>query len=615
MLKERIDSLLDRVQKPARYMGGEMNCVLKNPESVDIRYAFAFPDVYEVGMSHLGMRILYDIINKRPDALCERVFMPWVDMADLMREEKVPLFSLETRSPVGGFDMLGFTLQYEMSYTNILEMLDLAGVPLHTEDRTWAHPIVIAGGPCAFNPEPLYHFIDAFSIGDGEISTLETIDVVKQCKQEGVSRQECLRRLSRLRGVYVPSLYEASYNEDGTLASFEPTEEGVPRTVVKNMIADLNTAEYPESIIVPFMEIVHDRINIEVLRGCTRGCRFCQAGMIYRPVRERSVERLVQLAQSLVDETGYEEITLSSLSTGDYSCLPQLAHELMEKFAEQRVALSLPSLRLDSHSDLKKTLEETQKVRKTGLTFAMEAGTQRLRDVINKGITEDDLFGSVTDAFAKGWSSVKLYFMFGLPTETEEDLAGIADLSSRVVRKYFETPRGVRAKGLRVNCSASCFVPKPFTPFQWEPQDTLEQFNEKQKYLCQIMHIKGVEFNWHTPEVSFLEAVFARGDRRTADALEEAWRLGCRFDGWTDQFSYENWMKAFENVGVDPRFYANRRREKDELLPWAFIDAGVTQKYLWLERERAVNAIVTPDCRKGCNGCGLKRFEGACEGL
>ena len=612
MLKDKIDSLLDLVQKPARYMGGEMNAVLKDPDAVAIRYAFAFPDVYEVGMSHLGSRILYDIINKREDALCERVFMPWVDMADLMRKEQVPLFSLETRSPVRGFDMLGITLQYEMSYTNILEMLDLAGIPLHSEDRTWDDPIVIAGGPCAFNPEPLHHFIDAFSIGDGEISTLETIEVVKACKAEGVSRKECLRRLSQLRGVYVPSFYEATYHEDGTLASFEPKEAGIPRTVVKNMVADLDKAEYPESVIVPFMEIVHDRINIEVLRGCTRGCRFCQAGMIYRPVRERSMDHILSLAEKLVAETGYEEITLSSLSTGDYSCLPQLAHEMMERFAQKRVALSLPSLRLDS--DLKATLEETQKVRKSSLTYAMEAGTQRLRDVINKGITEEDLTSSVSDAFAGGWSSVKLYFMFGLPTETYEDLDGIADLANKVVRKYFETPKHIRAKGLRVNCSASCFVPKAFTPFQWEAQDTIEEFEEKQKHLCRIMHIKGVEFNWHEPQVSFLEAVFARGDRKTADALEAAWKLGCRFDGWTDQFKFDKWMEAFEQTGVDPKFYANRRREKDELLPWAFIDAGVTQQYLWRERERAVGALPTPDCRKGCQGCGLKRFEGACEG-
>lgn len=612
MLKEKIDSLLDRVQKPARYMGGEMNAVYKDLSAVDIRYAFAFPDVYEVGMSHLGSRILYDIINKRKDAYCERVFMPWVDMADLMRAEKVPLFSIETRSPIREFDMLGFTLQYEMSYTNILEMLSLAGIPLHSEERTWEDPIVIAGGPCAFNPEPLHHFIDAFSIGDGEISTLETIDVVKACKAEGVSRKECLRRLSKLRGVYVPSLYEASYHPDGTLAAFEPIENDVPRTVVKNMIADLDLASYPESVIVPFMEIVHDRINIEVLRGCTRGCRFCQAGMIYRPVRERSMNHLLDLAEKLVAETGYEEITLSSLSTGDYSCLPQLAHELMERFEKKRIALSLPSLRLDS--DLKKTLEETQKVRKSSLTYAMEAGTQRLRDVINKGITEDDLMSSVSDAFAGGWSSVKLYFMFGLPTETFEDLDGISDLANKVVRKYFETPKYIRAKGLRVNCSASCFVPKAFTPFQWEAQDTIEQFEEKQKHLCRIMHIKGVEFNWHEPQVSFLEAVFARGDRRTADALETAWKLGCRFDGWTDQFKFDKWMEAFEATGVDPKFYANRRREKDELLPWAFIDAGVTQQYLWRERERAMHETPTPDCRQGCQGCGLKRFEGACEG-
>lgn len=612
MLKGKIDSLLDRVQKPARYMGGEMNAVYKDLSSVDIRYAFAFPDVYEVGMSHLGSRILYDIINKREDAYCERVFMPWVDMADLMRAEEVPLFSIETRSPIRTFDMLGFTLQYEMSYTNILDMLDLAGIPLHSEDRTWDDPIVIAGGPCAFNPEPLHHFIDAFSIGDGEISTLETIEVVKACKAEGVSRMECLRRLSKLRGVYVPSLYKVSYYPDGTLATFEPIEEGVPRTVVKNMIADLDKASYPESLIVPFMEIVHDRINIEVLRGCTRGCRFCQAGMIYRPVRERSMERILDLAEKLVAETGYEEITLSSLSTGDYSCLPKLAHELMDRFAKKRIALSLPSLRLDS--DLKETLEETQKVRKSSLTYAMEAGTQRLRDVINKGITEEDLMSSVSDAFAGGWSSVKLYFMFGLPTETMEDLDGIADLANKVVRKYFETPKYIRAKGLRVNCSASCFVPKAFTPFQWEAQDTIEQFEEKQKHLCRIMRIKGVEFNWHEPQVSFLEAVFARGDRRTADALEAAWKLGCRFDGWTDQFRFDKWMEAFEQTGVDPKFYANRRREKDELLPWAFIDAGVTQQYLWRERERAIHEIPTPDCRKGCQGCGLKRFKGACEG-
>ncbi len=610
MIREQIDRLLDQVSKPARYMGGEMNSVIKDHTKVALRYVFGFPDVYEVGMSHVGSRILYDIINRQEDALCERVFMPWVDMADLMRQEGVPLFSIETRTPVREFDMFGITLQYEMSYSNILEMLDLAGIPIHSADRTWNDPIVIAGGPCAFNPEPLAPFFDAFSIGDGEVNILETVECVKRAKAEGISREECLFRLSQLPGVYVPSLYQEEYHEDGTLASFRPIREGVPATVKKNLVLDLDAVPYPENIIVPFMEIVHDRINIEVLRGCTRGCRFCQAGMLYRPVRERSKEHILSLAEKLVSETGYDEITLSSLSTGDYSCLPELAHEMVEKFESQRVSLSLPSLRLDSH--LKSTLEETQKIRKTGLTYAMEAGTQRLRDVINKGITEENLLSSVTDAFSSGWSSVKLYFMFGLPTETYEDLQGMHDLAEKVVHCYFSIPKPQRSKGLRVNCSASCFVPKPFTPFQWEPQDTIEVFNEKTKFLCSIMHIKGVEFNWHTPEVSFLEACFARGDRRLAKVLEAAWRKGCRFDGWTDQFRFDLWMQAFEDCQLDPSFYANRRREKGELFPWSFIDAGVTESFLWKEKERAMEAIVTPDCRKGCQGCGLKRFHGAC---
>ncbi len=610
MLKDRIEQLLDEVQKPARYMGGELGCVMKDWDRVSIRYAFAFPDVYEVGMSHLGSRILYDIVNRREDALCERVFMPWTDMADRMRETGTPLFSLETRRPIREFDMLGITLQYEMSYTNILEMLDLSGIPLHSDERTWADPIVVMGGPCAFNPEPLYRFADAFSIGDGETNIGETIDVVKRAKQEGVSREECLFRLSQLPGVYVPSLYETVYHGDGTIASFTPIRAEVPAVVSKNVVLDLEHAAYPESLIVPYMEIVHDRVNLEVLRGCTRGCRFCQAGMIYRPVRERSPERILSLARKLLSQTGYEEVTLSSLSTGDYSCLKELVTALTDEYRGQRVGISLPSLRLDG--DLKEVLHETQKVRKSGLTFAMEAGTQRLRDVINKGITEEDLLSSVRSAFAEGWSGVKLYFMFGLPTETYEDLDGIADLAYKVSRCYFETPKQLRAKGLRIHCSASCFVPKAFTPFQWEPQDTIETFQEKQKYLCQIMRIKGVEFNWHTPEVSFLEAVFARGDRRMADVLETAWRLGCRFDGWSDQFRFDAWMEAFRVCRVDPAFYANRRREKGEILPWSFIDAGVTEGFLWREKLRAEKAETTADCRKGCRGCGLKRFQGVC---
>ncbi len=611
MVREKIDALLDRVQKPARYTGGEMNCIVKPWDSVDIHYLFAFPDVYEVGMSHLGSKILYDVINRREDALCERVYSPWVDMADLMRQTGVPLFSLETRTPARRFDMLGVTLQYEMSYTNILELLDLAGIPLRSAGRTWEDPIVLAGGPCAFNPEPLHAFIDAFVIGDGEESTGQTIDVVRECKRSGVSRQECLRRLAAIPGVYVPSLYEASYHADGTLASFAPIDAAAPAVVRKCLVQNLDAAAYPEDVIVPYTEIVHDRIMLEVLRGCTRGCRFCQAGMLYRPVRERSVETLLRLAQRQFEATGYENISLSSLSTGDYSCLPRLAHELMQRFEERRVSISLPSLRLDS--EVKETLKETQRVKKTSLTFAPEAGTQRLRDVINKGITEEDLISSVHDAFEGGWSSVKLYFMMGLPTETEDDLSGIADLAQKVVQQYFQIPRGVRARGLRVTCSAACFVPKAFTPFQWDAQDTLERLEEKQRFLREKMRIKGVEFNWHEPHVSFMEACFARGDRRLADVLEAAWRRGCRFDGWSDQFKYDEWIAAFGDCGLDPHFYACRERSRDELLPWAFIDAGVTQRYLWRERERALQGVTTPDCRQGCQGCGMQRMAESCK--
>ena len=605
MLKEQIDSLLDRVQKPARYMGGEMNCVLKDPKSVDIRYAFAFPDVYEVGMSHLGSRILYDIINKREDALCERVFMPWVDMADLMRQEGVPLFSLETRSPIGGFDMLGVTLQYEMSYTNILEMLDLAGIPLRSEDRTWDHPIVIAGGPCAFNPEPLYAFIDAFSIGDGEISTLETIDVVKQCKQEGVSREECLRRLSRLHGVYVPSLSRASYNEDGTLASFEPTEEGVPRTVVKNMIANIDTAAYPENIIVPFMEIVHDRINIEVLRGCTRGCRFCQAGMIYRPVRERSKDKILQLAEKQLKNTGNDELSLLSLSTSDHSCFEALTMALIDYTKRENISLSLPSLRVDKFAF--DVLNRIQEYKKSGLTYAPEAGTQRLRDVINKGVTESDIYQSIEQALELGWKHIKLYFMIGLPTETYEDLDGIVEIA-RNIRELNYKVNGPKDGRFSLTVSVSNFVPKAHTPFQWMAQDTPEMFAEKHNYLAErLKKLKGVTFHYHDNQTSAYEAVFARGDRRCSRLLYEAFRAGCRLDGWTEYFNREGWETAFAKSGINVDFYTTRQRSYDEILPWDIIDSGITKKFLKLESEKALAAQTTRDCRYGCVGCGMNQ--------
>lgn len=610
-LDQKIEILLEKVQKAPRYTGGEMNTAIKKWDECPLHFAFCFPDTYEVGMSHLGMKILYGLINKEDYSLCERVFMPWVDMKELMEQNDVPLFSLESRTPLHQFDVVGFTLQYEMSYSNILAMLKLGRIPLLSAERGEEHPIVVAGGPCAFNPEPLADFIDAFMIGDGEEVMLELNEVILQRKTEGISREECLRRLSHLRGVYVPALYDVTYNEDGTLKSFTPKYEDVPATVTRCIVKDMNTAYYPEEMPVPYTEVVFDRIMLEVMRGCTRGCRFCQAGMLYRPVRERSMERLVELAEKLEKSTGYEEISLSSLSTGDYSCLPDLIRELMRRMKEKRVSISLPSLRLDSV--LKESLEETQQVKKTSLTFAPEAGTQRLRDAINKGVTEEDLLEKVRDAFEGGWSSIKLYFMDGLPTETYEDLDGIADLARKVVGEYFKVPKDQRAKGLRVTVSASTFVPKPFTPFQWAPQDTVEQIMDKQRHLQKVLNIKGVNFNWHAPDLSLLEACFARGDRRMGQVLLRAFERGCILDGWSEVFKYDQWLEAFKDCGLTTEFYANRTRGKEELLPWDFIDSGITKSFLWREKEKSEKAEVTKDCRKGCNGCGIQRFKGVCE--
>ena len=603
--------MLDQVQKPTRYTGGEMNTQLKPWDSAKLHFAFCFPDTYEVGMSHLGMKILYAAMNQQPDMLCERAFMPWVDMMDLMKQEKVPLFTLESRSPLSAFDVVGFTLQYEMSYSNILAMLELGGIPLLRENRREEDPIVVAGGPCAFNPEPLADFIDAFMVGDGEEQILDLNRVIMQGREEGASRMTILKRLCAIRGVYVPALYDVQYNADGTIASMKPNCPEAPEKVLKAIIPDLDKAFYPTEIPVPYMEIIHDRIMLEIMRGCTRGCRFCQAGILYRPVRERSLEHLVELAQQLENTTGYEEISLSSLSSGDYTCLAELIRELIRRLDEKHVSISLPSLRLDSV--LKDSLEATQKEKKTSLTFAPEAGTQRLRDVINKGVTEEDLMNKVSDAFHGGWSSVKLYFMMGLPTETTEDLDGIADLAKKVVDAYFAVPRGERAKGLRVVCSASVFVPKPFTPFQWEPQDTQEMVREKQSHLREKLHIKGVTFNYHESDLSYLEACFARGDRRMGQVLLRAYQKGCMLDGWTELFKYDMWREAFAELGIDPAFYAYRRREKDEIMPWDVIDCGVTKEFLWREKEKAEKAQTTKDCRKGCNGCGLQRFKGVCK--
>ena len=609
-LNDKIEKILEKVQKAPRYTGGEMNTNIKAWDECPLHFGFCFPDTYEVGMSHLGLKILYGLINNESWSLCERFFMPWTDMIALMEEENLPLLSMESRHPLNAFDVVGFTLQYEMSFTNILAMLKMGGIPLESRERGETDPIVVAGGPCAFNPEPLADFIDAFMIGDGEDVMIELNRVILERKVNGLSRDECLRNLAKLEGVYVPSLYTVTYHEDGTVAAVTPNCIEAPETVRKRVVIDLNNTYYPEEIPVPYTEVIFDRIMLEIMRGCTRGCRFCQAGILYRPVRERSMEKLIDLAEKLQSATGYEEISLSSLSSGDYSCLPELIRELMNRLKDKRVSISLPSLRIDSV--LKESLEETQQVKKTSLTFAPEAGTQRMRDVINKGVTEEDLLEKVRDAFEGGWSSVKLYFMSGLPTETDEDLDGIADLARKVVAEYFSVPKTQRAKGLRVTVSVSVFVPKPFTPFQWAAQDSVEENLRKQEHLKQVLNIKGVTFHWHEPYVSFLEACFARGDRRMGKVLRTAYEKGCILDGWNETFRFDLWMEAFKECGLDPAFYANRERPMDEILPWDHIDCGVTKDFFRREKEKSDRAEITRDCRKGCNGCGLQRWKGVC---
>ena len=609
--RKLLDRVLDKVSKPVRYMGNEYNMVEKDPAEVSIRFAFAFPDVYEVGMSHLGMKILYHLMNEREDTYCERVFAPWVDMEEKMRENRIPLFTLETRDPVSEFDFVGFTLQYEMCYTNLLNMLDLAGIPLLTKDRKQQDPFVIAGGPCAYNAEPLADFLDLITMGEGEEQIGELLDLYREWKKEGGDRESFLRQAAAIPGVYVPRFYDVTYRVNGQVESVKPNTAAAPDRITKRIVRDLDQTYYPDRMIVPFMDIVHDRIVLELFRGCSRGCRFCQAGVIYRPVRERSMDKLLELAEKLEKSSGYEEISLSSLSTSDYSRLEDLVRQLMERFRDKRVSLSLPSLRLDSFS--RDFIEEMQKVRKTGLTFAPEAGTQRLRDVINKGVTEDDLVRSVTDAFVSGWNTVKLYFMIGLPTETEDDLQGIAGLAQLVTDCYYGLEQKKRQKGLRINVSTSSFVPKPFTPFQWEPQNTMEELREKQRFLRKALRMKHVEYNWHDPELSFLEAVFARGDRRLGAVLLSAWKNGARFDSWADQFRMDCWMDAFRQNHLDPGFYAYRKRERDEVLPWDHIDVGVSKAFLWREKEKAGRGERTPDCRKSCAGCGIRgTWEGIC---
>lgn len=604
------EKMLLSVQKPGRYSGGEINSVIKDKSKVDVRFAFCFPDTYEIGMSHLGMKILYSQFNSREDIWCERVFAPWLDFEDVLRKNNIPLFALESRDPIKDFDFIGFTLQYEMAYTNVLNMLDLAGVPLKSKDRKDLSPLVVAGGPCTCNPEPLADFIDLFFIGEGEEVDLEIIDLYKEFKKKGASKEEFLRAATKIEGVYVPSLYKDEYNPDGTLKALTP-EEGVAPVVKKRIIKDLDKSFYPEKFVVPFIEIVHDRAVQEIFRGCIRGCRFCQAGFIYRPVREKSVDTINKQAKCLCESTGYDEISLSSLSTSDYREIEPLLNNLLEWTEDSHISLALPSLRIDNFSD--ELLEKIKHVRKSGLTFAPEAGTQRLRDVINKNLTEEEILTTCRTAFAGGYTSVKLYFMLGLPTETDEDLVGIAELGQRIVNAYYNMPEKPKGKGVNVSISVSTFVPKPFTPFQFEPQITLEEIRRRQELLKNSITTKKISLSYHDSATSFLEGAFARGDRRMSKVIEKAYKMGCKFDSWTECFEPEKWYEAFKECGLSPEFYANRTREYWEITPWEHIDVGVTKNFLVKENELAHQNKTTPNCREKCSVCGANCYgEGVC---
>ncbi|MDU4961926.1 MAG: TIGR03960 family B12-binding radical SAM protein [Sporomusaceae bacterium] len=596
-------AILNRVLKPARYTGQEWNSIKKDPASVTVSYALAMPDVYEVGMSNLGLKILYDIINRREDAAAERVYAPWPDMEEQLRQRDIPLYALESFRPVGEFDVFGFSLQYELSFSNVLNMLDLARIPLKTTDRLPEHPFIVGGGPCVFNAEPVADFFDFFIIGEGEEVMNDVTDCLAAWKQAGKpgGREGFLRRAAKLDGVYVPQFYRIDYHADNTIAAVTPLREEARSRVIKRVVADLDKAPFPTQLVMPYLDIVHNRIMLELFRGCTRGCRFCQAGTIYRPVRERRPETLLKLAAELVRNSGYDEISLVSLSTADYSRLSELIHGLQTQLGQDKVSVSLPSLRIDSFSV--GLAQQVQAVRKSGLTFAPEAGTQRLRDVINKGVTEENLRDAVTAAFRAGWSSVKLYFMIGLPTETDEDVLGIASLAYRVLDWYREA---TGRRGAKVSVSVSSFVPKGQTPFQWMAQDSIADMRRKQALLKSSIRDRSISLHWHDPEVSFLEAVFARGDRRLSEVLVQAWKNGARFDGWSEHFKFAVWMDAFAAAGIDPHFYANRRRETDEVLPWDHLYAGVDKRYLLTEYEKGVNLELTADCRRGdCGACGV----------
>ena len=607
------DEILLKISQPARYIGGEVNMVKKDPSKVAVRFAMCFPDVYEIGMSHLGIQILYDMFNRRDDVYCERVYSPWMDLDPIMREQKIPLFAVESQDPIKNFDFLGITIQYEMCYTNILQVLELSQIPLHAEDRTEEDPIVIGGGPCTYNPEPIAPFFDLFYMGEGEVVYFDLIDRYKEIKARGGSRKEFLEQAAQIPGIYVPGFYDVTYKEDGTIEAMTPNNPHAPQTVSKQLVMDMSDTWYPEKPVVPYLRATQDRVVLEIMRGCIRGCRFCQAGMVYRPVRERSLEELKRLARTMLKSTGHEEISLSSLSSSDYTKLEGIVNFLIDEFDGKGVNVSLPSLRIDAFS--LDVMSKVQDVKKSSLTFAPEAGSQRLRNVINKGLTEENILNGSAEAFKGGWNRVKLYFMLGLPTETVEDMQGIAELSEKVAEVYYDTvPKEQRHGKVQVTASTSFFVPKPFTPFQWAPMCTKEQFLERASIvnhrMKEMLNKKSLRYNWHEADVTVLEGVLARGDRKVAAVIEEAYRKGAIYDSWSEYFNNDLWMKAFETCGVDIDFYTTRERSLDEVFPWDFIDAGVTKDFLKREWANAQAETVTPNCRMRCSGCGVRKYGG-----